>query len=639
VPLLTLLTSDDAEAERLWRVPSAALPGLYGLRGGAQPMPFVEDVGVPPQALPEYLHRVQEVLQRHETTAAFLVHAAAGQVQMRPFLDPQRHGEAARMWALADEVYGLVLELGGTVTTQHGTGLARTPWVGRQLGALQPVLRELKAVFDPRGLFNPGKIVGPAPGLPVWPLRPLLRVEPPQSAAEPQPEPDAVHLPVLPAPALRWTPGAVSQEAARCNGCGHCRSEAPTQRMCPIFRATHDEAATPRAKADLFRQLLRPDADPRLLASSEVKEIADLCVNCKMCAQECPARVDIPRLMLEAKAAHVAEQGLDRTEWVLARVESFLRLGSALAPLTNLVIGNRAARWLMEKLFGLSRLRRLPAFAGRPFLSIAQRRGWTRKPRPGKPRVAYFVDLFANYLDTTLAVAAAEVLHHNGIEVYVPPGQHGCGMAPLAHGDAETARETAAVNLRVLADLAREGFPIVCSEPSAALMLRRDALALLDDPDAPTVAERTVELTAFLGDLHRRGRLRTDFRRLDATIGHHVPCHLKALNGGVAGPELLSLIPGLRVRTIDVSCSGMAGTYGLGAANRESSLAAGQPMLEQLARPDVLFGATECGACRMQMEDAGSKRTLHPAQYLALAYGFLPELEERLRRPLGGLVL
>jgi Fe-S oxidoreductase len=194
-------------------------------------------------------------------------------------------------------------------------------------------------------------------------------------------------------------------------------------------------------------------------------------------------------------------------------------------------------------------------------------------------------------------------------------------------------------NLRLLADLAREGFPILCSEPTAALMLSHDALDLFDDADAKTVAAQTVECTSFLWDLHRQGRLRTDFQPLELGIGHHVPCHLKALGGPPRGPALLSLIPGLRVHTIDVSCSGMAGTYGLHAAQRAVSLEAGRPMLQELARPRVLAGSTECSTCRLQMEDGGGKRTLHPVQYLALAYGLLPDLAQRLHSPNGGLVL
>jgi Fe-S oxidoreductase len=402
--------------------------------------------------------------------------------------------------------------------------------------------------------------------------------------------------------------------------------------MCPIFRATHAEAATPRAKANLLRHLLTAPADSRLLTSDEVREVADLCVNCKMCALECPAHVNIPKLMLEAKAVHAAEHGLNRADWVMSRTESFAALGSAFAFLVNAGLRNRALRWLLEKLVGVSRHRRLPPFTGRSFLRRAARRGWTRRrPRTQRPRVAYFVDVFANYNDPQVAEAVVAVLQHNGIEVYVPPGQVGCGVAPLAYGDVETAREAAQHNLRLLADLARDGYPIICSEPTAALMLRQDYLDLLEDPDAKLVADNALELTAFLEDLHREGRLRTDFRPLPFSVGHHIPCHLKALGRPPAGPSLLALIPELRVHTIDVSCSGMAGTFGLKAENYAVSLEAGRPMLEELNRPRVLFGSSECSTCRMQMEEGSGKRALHPAQYLALAYGLMPEIAERLR--------
>jgi Fe-S oxidoreductase len=633
-PPLALASSEADEIDLFWRVREAALSSLAALRGTERPTAVVEDVAVPTEALPEYLRRVQDVLQRREMVATYLISAATGQVDMRPFLDLRRREDGAKLWALADEVYDIVLELGGTISSRNGTGLARSPWVSRQFGRLYPVFRELKAVFDPRRVFNPGKIVGPVPGALVWPLR---RVEDEKFSRDPTGErEDPIPISKL---QLLWQSDEAMREAVSCNGCGQCRTESPAMRMCPIFRATHEEAATPRAKANLMRRLLQPDADPTRLASDEVRAVADLCVNCKMCAVECPAHVNIPRLMLEAKAANTAQHGLDRSDWAMARSELFARLGSAFAPLTNALLSSRTARWLLEKLVGLSSRRRLPAFARRSFLRDAWRRGWTRRPRAARPRVAYFVDVFANYNDPSIAEAVTAVLHHNGVEVYVPPDQVGCGMAPMSYGDVDAAREAVQHNLHLLADLAREGWPILCSEPTAAVMLRHDALDLLDDPDARLVASQVVECTAFLWDLHQEGRLKTDFRPLNLSVGHHVPCHLKALGRPPAGPELLRLIPGLRVHTIDVNCSGMAGTFGLKAANYAVSLTAGRPMLEEMSRPRVLFGSTECSTCRMQIEDGAGKRTLHPVQYLALAYGLMPELAARLKKPIRGLVL
>ena len=615
-------SSNEADAARYWGLADAGLKGLHPLRGAARPVPFIDDVAVPPEELAAYLPRVQDVLRRQEASAAFVVDAGTGRVRMFPFLDLHDSKDAARLWPLADEVYQVVRDVGGTIASTEGTGLARMPWAVRQHGPLAGVMRELKAIFDPRYLFNPGKVV-PPPTQPLgWPLRrrgkPTLR-----------------EIPTV----LAWPTGGVQAEALGCNGCGDCRTTSPAQRMCPVMRASPSEAATPRAKANLMRFLLQPDTDPALLSSDETREIADLCVNCKMCAIECPSRIQIPRLMLEVKAANVAKHGLGRGDWVLARTEGLAGLGSALAPLVNHVLANPVARWLLERFFGVSSRRRLPMFAPRSFLRLARQRGWTKKPNSARPRVAYFTDVFANYNDPLIAEATAAVLHHNGIEVYVPPEQVGSGMAPLACGDADAARDAVRHNLRILAELAREGFPILCSEPSAAVMLRQDALALLDDSDARLVAGQTVELTAYLWDLHTQGQLRTDFASVEAGVGHHVPCHLKALGRPPAGPALLSLVPGMRVGTIDVSCSGMAGTYGFRADRYEASLAAGGPMLRELARPSYLFGSTECSACRLQMEDGTRKRTLHPVQYLALAYGLLPEVAARLREPIGEWLL
>lgn len=610
----THVAIDSERQEQVWQIREVALPSLYGKKGSAEPVAYVEDVGVPIDVLHEFMRRAQDILQEQDTIASFLVHAGAGQVHTRPFLDLQKPDEVSRLWSIADKIHALAIELGGTVSSQHGAGLARTPWVARQFGPLYPVLRQVKAIFDPKNLFNPGKIVDPGSDVANRPLRVA--------------QPDIKSSVIL---SLHWQPGEVLLEANHCNGCGQCRTELPGARMCPIFRATHGEDATPRAKANLLRDLLSDHANGLPLGAEEVRTVADLCVNCKMCASECPARLNIPKLMLEAKAANVAEHGLDRNDWFFARLEEVLRWGSAASFLTNLALRSRTTRWLLDKLFGVSPERRFPRLAPRSFMARAKRRGWTHKPSGGRPVVLYFVDLYANYIDPQIAEATAAVLQHHGYDVFVPPDQRGSGIEALAHGDAETAREIALKNLRLLVEAARAGWPIVCSEPGAALMLKQDYLDLHADTDAQAVSERTTELTTFLWRLHGQGKLRTDFKPLDISVGHHVPCHVKALNGPIAGPSLLQLIPKMRTNTIDVGCSGMAGTYGLKSASYALSHRAGAAMLNQMRRPQNLFGSTECGSCRMQMEDGAHKRTLHPVQYLALAYGLMPEVADRLR--------
>jgi FAD/FMN-containing dehydrogenase/Fe-S oxidoreductase len=628
--------SDAAGIAELWGLREAALPSLYGLGRGVRPVAFVEDVGVPAELLGQFLTRVQDLLQVREMTASYLVHAATGQAHIRPFLDLAAPGDVFRLQSFAEALYGLVLELGGTISTQHGTGIARTPWVNRQYGALYPVMREIKAIWDPTRLLNPDKIICDRSYEPLAQLR--------QRLVEPKADAESIRVPLL-----IWNQNEIHTQVEACNGCGTCRVEAAPSRMCPMFRVTHSEKASPRAKANLLRRVLA-DPDPKRLASADVRAVADLCINCKMCATECPAHVNIPKLMLETKAGYFDEHGLDRADWVLARMDGFARFGSRFALFVNPLLNNRVARWLIEKLFGISRRRRMPSFAWRNFLELAEERGLTRRslktaevaaeaipfepgrqpPNGSNRRVAFFVDVFANYNDPSIAESAIAVLQHHGYEVHVPPLQCGSGIAPLSKGDIETAREYAQQNLRVLAELARDGWPIVCTEPSAALMLKCDYLDLMDDPDAQTVAEHTFELTHFLWELHERGELRTDFQPISLGIGHHVPCHIKALGKMPHGPSLLSLIPEMRVHTIDVSCSGMAGTFGMKRQNYRDSLAAGAPMIAELGRPRVMFGSSECSACRMQMEEGSGKKSMHPIQYLALAYGLMPALADRL---------
>jgi FAD/FMN-containing dehydrogenase/Fe-S oxidoreductase len=624
-PLTDPATPGGLAAVREFR--AAVSAGLYSGSARARPTAFVEDVAVPGEELVRFVAGANELLRRNDLSGSFLVHVLAGVVHTRPLVDLADPEDRRRMWAVAEQMHSLAIALGGTVSGQHATGLARTPWVRKQFGdGVAGVFRELKQVFDPTGILNPGKIVGPDPSRPAWPFRE-------QEAGEAVADAPSERVPLL-----LWGASSPVAEAARCNGCGDCRSRAAPTRMCPMFHIHGTEEATPRAKAGLIRHLTGARAEP--LAEDEARAVADLCVNCKMCRSECPSQVNVPKLALEAKAAHHATRGLDRDHWFLARIEWLTGFAANFPLVSNLLLGRPGFRWLLEKTFGLSRRRTLPRLSHRTFLRRAKRAGLTRVPphTPGAARLAYFADTFVNYADPTVGEAAVAVLRHHGAEVVVPARQRGSGVAPLAQGDVETATDRAEYTVRVLAELVRDGFTVVCSEPTAALTLTQDYRDLLDSADAVAVAQNTVELTDLLWRWHGDGTLRTDFTPLNLTLGHHVPCHVKALTDTPAGPKLLALIPGVTVTTIDRGCSGMAGPHGLLASAYTGSLKAGERLFEELRKPDVTFGSTECGPCRLQMQEGGGKRALHPIQYLAAAYGLLPGLLNRLAKPLRKLV-
>ncbi|MCU0874663.1 MAG: anaerobic glycerol-3-phosphate dehydrogenase subunit C [Pirellulaceae bacterium] len=396
--------------------------------------------------------------------------------------------------------------------------------------------------------------------------------------------------------------------------------------MCPIFRFAPREEASPRAKANLLRAVLTGRLDPRGLLADDLKSIADLCVNCHQCRLECPAVVDIPKLVLETKAQYVASNGLSMSDWFIARLDRLSAWGSTFSSLSNWAIRSRRMRWLLEKLIGIAQGRKLPRFESRSFLQLAHRRRLDRPSRRTGHKVLYFVDIYANWHDTQLAEALVAVLQHNGVAVYVHPQQVQCGMAAISMGAVDIARRLAARNLAILADAVRQGYHIITTEPAAALCLTHEYLNLFDEEDARLVAKNSSEACTYLWRMHQAGKLELDLRPLNATLGYHLPCHLKALGVGSPGEDLLRLIPGLTLQRIERGCSGMAGSFGMKRQNYRTSLRAGWGLISELRSPTLQAGVTECSACKIQMEQGTSKPTIHPIKLLALAYNLMPEV-------------
>jgi FAD/FMN-containing dehydrogenase/Fe-S oxidoreductase len=617
------LASNEEEIDFFWRLPRQTVPTLYRMKGSTRAIPFVEDMAIPPETLPKFLVEMQNILKRHQVTATLFAHAGHGQLHLRPLLDIGDPAHVRTMEQLAADLYDAVFQVRGTMSGEHGAGLSRTSFMPRQYGDLCRVFREVKRIFDPQNILNPGKVIGDDMTLLTANLRPAASVSPeavPQTEATASVAPprDPLELQLL------WTKAEVNQMARSCNGCGSCRSQEPQVRMCPVFRFAPNEEASPRAKANLMRGILSGQLDPDAMKKADFKAVADLCVNCKMCRLECPAGIDIPKLMIEAKAAYVTNDGLRMGEWILTRLDFFSALGSLLSPLANWAIANRQARWFLEKTIGLAQGRKLPRFAPVSFMRRAARRRLTRPTRRTGRKVLYFVDTYANYHDPQLGEALVAVLEHNGVAVYVHPGQTQSGMAMVSIGALDQARKVAAQNVAILAEAVRQGYTIVTTEPAAALCLTQEYPALVDDDDTRLVAKNTVEACTFLWNMHLTGKLQLDMRPVNAKVNYHLPCHVKALEVGTPGEGLLRLIPGLSVQRVEKGCSGMAGMFGLKKKNYRNSLRAGWPLISTLRESNAQAGTTECSACKMQMEQGSTKPTIHPLKLLALAYGILP---------------
>lgn len=592
--------------EFLWELPRHVVPMLSQMKGAERPLPFVEDVAVPPDALSEFFARGRDLLRQYDLTASVYSHAASGQIHIRPFLPLPGTADGSRLTAFAEQISELVWSLGGTISGEHGDGMSRSCFVERQYGPLYRVFRQIKEIFDPHNLMNPGRIVTEQTELPATHFR------------SPTPrDSDLVQL------QLNWTSQDVAAATDDCNGCGSCRTQRDELRMCPFFRDEPSEECSPRSSVNVFRALLAGQVGPTTLASPEFQRLTQKCFNCRQCELECPTGVRVPHLMIEAKAQAIDASGLDRATWSLSRIHTFGRLGCRYSWLVNRLLATRWGRWIFEKTTGIHRHRKVPSFASKPFLSTATREQTNSSLAVEQRAVVYFVDHFANFYDPEIASAFLAILEHNDIPVHIPDSQIGSGMALISAGDLDAARAVAEDNIRELSGLAREGLTIVCTEPAAALCLTQDYSMLVDHPDVDVVAQQTVEAGDFLRSLHQADKLRTDFGPLPLRVGYHTPCHLKALNRGEPLHELLNLVPDLEVVSLDKGCSGMAGSFGLSRHTFNESLEIGSALIERMQQPDLMLGTSECSGCRVQMEQGTTTPSVHPLKLLAAAYGLI----------------
>ncbi|MEM7455614.1 MAG: anaerobic glycerol-3-phosphate dehydrogenase subunit C [Planctomycetota bacterium] len=657
-------TLELSERNLYWRMTRRVIPSLFRLQGSQRALPFVDDIAIAPEKLPAFIKQLHETLHEHDVTASIFSHTPQGLVMLRPFLNLSDSDDRQKMFRLADRLFELVTEAGGTISGAHGDGMVRTWFLRRQYGRLYNVFSEIKNTFDPQNILNPGKIVGhPYNGLTdhlrnVSLATRFIEGQSPPDLSEMDDEdeetsPDApsenkdkaeaeigdvdsTALPVV-EPQLDWVLPEIALAARNCNGCARCRTTNNVERMCPVFRIAPREEASPRAKANLMRSILSGELDTQSIGEKEFKEVADLCINCHQCRLECPAGVDIPRLMVEAKAQHLAINGTKISDWLMMRMDKFYEFASRMPRVTNRLMRNKTARWFLDRVFGIAQGRKLPSFAPTNFLRWANRQRLSELSSQTSGKVAYFVDSYANFNDIELGQAFVKVLQHNGIDVHVPQAQSMSGISLLTDGVITRAKKIAARNVEMLAELVRNGYRIVTTEPSAALALTHEYLALMDDSDSRLVAENTVDAMHYLLELHEAGNLKLKFNPLNFSIGYHLPCHQRALmeQGVESAPpalKLLQMVAGLQVELIQKGCSGMAGTYGLRSRNYNRSLRMGLPLITAMRSPDIVAGTTECSTCKIQMEQGTTKPTIHPVKILALAYGLMPELEDLFNR-------
>ncbi len=674
-------TTQKDVRDSFWRIARRSGPTLYRMQGNRRAIPFVEDIGVSPDRLPEFLKEVHSILNRHELTASIFCHAPQGTVHVRPFVRISDADQIETMQNVAKDLFEKVVEFNGTISATRGDGMSRSWFLRRQYGKLNNVFSEIKDLFDPREILNNGKVAGDGfngltenlrhfeitVGAPVEAEQSDENSDEVRSNASVDegqlPELDAANdisegrgknlksdlakangaLPIV-TPELNWSLEQMATAAHNCNGCGRCRTGVQIERMCPVFRLSPREEASPRAKANLMRGVLTGQLPPETITKEEFIDVANLCVNCHQCRFECPAKVDIPKLMIEAKAQYSSVNGMKLSDWMLTRLDWLYAFAGGFPYLVNLMLKTRWTRWVLDRLLGIAQGRKLPTFATGTFLRWAQRAKLNVASKQSSRKVVFFVDAFANWNDVELGIAFCNVLKHNQIDVLVPTRQDVSGMSLISEGAIPRAKKIAARNVEMLADWVRQGYQIVTTEPSAALAIKHEYLNLMDDEDALLVSKNTTDSSSYLLSLHQAGELQLDFKPINATIGYHLPCHQRALmdedsDTEIPGVKLLKLIPGLQVETMQKGCSGMAGTYGLKRRNYHRSLRMGLQLIQAMRSPTIMAGTTECSTCKIQMEQGTTKPTIHPIKIMAMGYGLMPELEDLFDRRSGELTI
>ncbi|UCE99760.1 MAG: anaerobic glycerol-3-phosphate dehydrogenase subunit C, partial [Planctomycetota bacterium] len=596
---------EPRQQQRLWKSRKDAVPVLDRKKGRKHPVPFIEDVSVGNERLGEYISKLEEIGKRYDLAVSFYGHAGDGELHIRPYLDLSNPAEVEKMQAVAKEVFTLAWSLGGTISGEHADGLVRAAFIRQQYGdEFYQLLRKIKNIFDPEGVMNPGKIISDDDNVMVKNLRAEHKLLPEHLKTDFLFEEDELAL-----------------ELEQCSGCGVCLSRESDLRMCPVFRAVGQELGSSRAKTNILRFWATGRLQEEDFESAEFRKFLDLCVNCKACSVECPSGVDVSKLIVAARAEYLKHKGLRRTEVALSRNRYLSMLGSVFAPISNFVMSLGITKWFLEKMVGLDKRRAMPAFARSSFLKAGQKYLVACQPIEAPiDKVAYFVDTYANYNDHELGFAVLGVLRHNDIEVILPR-QRPAPLPAICYGDVNTARRDLSYTVKHLAKAVRDGYKIVCSEPSAALCLKQELRHFVVGKDAKLVSENTYELMSYLLDLFKAGRLKPPANSIPREFVYHRPCHMLAIGGSQASIELLEKLYGIKATDLKAGCCGLAGTFGMQKKNYELSSQIGARLTEALEKSPTKYVLTECAACKMQIEHISDSTVLHPVKLLTQAYG------------------
>ncbi|HEY3862544.1 MAG TPA: FAD-linked oxidase C-terminal domain-containing protein [Verrucomicrobiae bacterium] len=599
--LRTLLLRETAPMALVWNMRKAGLSLLTGCKGAAKPVTAIEDTAVLPRQLPEYVESLSKILRARGLEACFYGHAASGLLHVRPVLDLHNAEDLKKFRQVADDVAALVRQFKGSLSAEHGAGIARTEYVEGQIGPrLLGVMREIKTIFDPAGLFNPGKVIDDGR----WKIDAHLRQEPGRALA----------LPFTPVLAFAAKDGSFTANLEQCNGCGGCRKEMPT--MCPTFLATGEEIMSTRGRANAIRAALemRGVSDP--LRCVEMEAALSNCLSCKACTTECPSNVNLA--LLKAELLHGRHQlhGVSARERLFSSVDALGRLGCLAPGVANRLLNWPWLRRWMGRTLGIAPKRPLPPYADERFDRWFARRN--AAPPGARGLVILWDDTFVRYHEPHIGRAAVAVLEASGFSVMLPAGRQCCGRPAFSQGCLEQAASLGRHNLRLLTASEIEA-PILFLEPSCYSMFAEDYLEL-KLPGAGKIKARCHLFESFMDNLLSREPQALKFETKNQNVAIHAHCHAKSLLDAAFLKRLVERLPGRSAALLDTGCCGMAGAFGALDSKYELSLKIAQPLLARIdAQSEGTVVAASGASCRHQIEHLSNHHPCHLAEVLAEA--------------------
>lgn len=579
--------------EDVWVIRKKGLGLMLGLKGNKKPLAFIEDACIPSGHLPEYIDQVLKVCEKHGTKAAMYAHASVGVIHVRPILDLRLAEDIERLKAITEDTFELVVKYKGSWSGEHGDGLVRSAYNKRFFGeVLYNAFLEIKKLFDPDGLMNPGKIVE------AQTIDNNLRYG---TAYKDQ---------TVKTEYKYKAEEGFEASVHMCTGVGECRKIIGGT-MCPSFKATRDEEHSTRGRANALRLAMSDQFGSEGLSSKRLHEVMDLCLSCKACKSECPSNVDMAKMKSDTLQMYYDEHGITfRDKLIRDSARTSSKISGWKAGMVNTIQKTDLFKGFLQRTAKLDRRRTLPGFTREPFYRWFAKNA--HKTNRGNRKVVLFADTYLNFHEPQVGISALHLLNSCGYEVIL--ANAGCCQRPkISHGFLRDAKKEGARTIENLKKYLDEDLTIVVCEPSCASALNDDLPDMIADTDtSEQLINGVMMIDVFLEDELNKGRLDVHFEPLANSVAIHGHCHQKALYGTKAMKSILKH-SGKEVREIPSGCCGMAGSFGYEKEHYDLSKKIGEeilfPAIQKLQIGEELVA---CGfSCRHQIAHFTNAKPKH----------------------------